>query len=226
MNNKLQLGNITAIHGDCMDYMKDIPDKYFDLAIVDPEYGIKASKKNKYHDGAFTQYKPKDWDINRPSEEYFKELFRVSNNQIIWGANYFVDMLPIAKNWIVWDKSQPLGISFSMHELAFCSCEGQAVIFRVSNGENGNRCTIKEKSIKYQRIHPTQKPVKLYKMCLDVFAKNGDKILDTHGGSFSHAIACHDLAFDLTIIEKDEDYFNAAIKRLKWHQRQQTIQFT
>lgn len=221
----LQLEKIKAIRGDCMDYLRDIPDKYYDLAIVDPEYGIKASKKKKYHDGAFTQYIPKDWDMDRPSVEYFAELFRVSKNQIIWGANYFVDMLPIAKNWIVWDKSQPLGISFSMHELAFCSCEGQAVILRVSNGENGNRCTIKEKSAKYQRIHPTQKPVKLYKMSLDIFAKKGDKILDTHGGSFSHAIACHDLGFDLTIIEKDEDYFNDAVKRLKWHQRQQTLQF-
>jgi len=215
-----QLGSITAYNADCMDIMKEYPDNYFDLAIVDPEYGIKASKKNKYHSGAFTQYIPKDWDIERPSINYFNELFRISKNQIIWGANYFVDMLPISKNWIVWDKSQPLGISFSMHELAFCSCEGQAVIFRVSNGENGNRCIVKHKARAYKRIHPTEKPPKLYKYCLQTFAKQGYKILDTHGGSMSHAIACHDLGFDLTIIEKDTDYYNDAIKRLKFHQSQ------
>lgn len=202
---------------DCMVGMKRYPDKYFDLAIVDPEYGINAGKKKQYHKGAFTTYKAKDWDLIRPSAEYFTELFRVSKNQIIWGANYFADLLPPAKNWIVWDKVQPAGISFSMHELAFNSCSGQAMIFTISNGENGNRCVVKELAREYVRIHPTQKPVKLYKNCLKYFAKENDKILDTHLGSGSSRIAAHDMNFDFTGFEIDKDYFEAQEKRFKQH---------
>lgn len=211
----MKIGNIELLNCDNMAFMATVPDKHFDLAIVDPEYGINAGKKKQYHDRAFTTYKAKNWDLKRPSEEYFKELFRVSKNQIIWGGNYFSDLLPPAKNWIVWDKAQPPGISFSMHELAFNSCDVQAMIFRVTNGENGNRCVVPDLAEEYKRIHPTQKPVKLYKNCLKYFAKEGDKILDTHGGSMSLGIACIEYKFEAVICEIDKDYFDAAIKRLQ-----------
>lgn len=208
---KLQLGNITAIHGDCMDYMKDIPDKFFDLAIVDPPYGLpkdssngRGKLKNRIFNGNIEH-----WDV-APDKSYFDELFRVSKNQIIWGGNYFD--LPPTRGFVVWDKKQPFP-NFSRCEYAWMSFQVPSKIFEFDNRTS-------------DKIHPTQKPIKLYEWLLINYAKQGDKILDTHGGSFSHAIACHDLGFDLTIIEKDEDYFNAAIKRLKWHQRQQTIQFT
>lgn len=213
---KLQLGNITAIHGDCMDYMKDIPDKYFDLAIVDPPYGININFNMGIRKGQQKKHARKDWDDSIPPEEYFKELYRVSNNQIIWGGNYF--NLPCTKSWIFWDKDTPKGVSFADGELAWTSFDKTLVKILIPySGFRGSDDI---------RIHPTQKPIDLYKWCLNKYANTGDKILDTHGGSFSHAIACHDLGFDLTIIEKDKNYFDEAIKRLKWHQRQQTLQFT
>lgn len=215
---KLQLGNITAIHGDCMDYMKTLPDKCFDLAIVDPPYGINASKMTM--GSGKKNWQKSDWDKNTPDKSYFEELFRVSKNQIIWGGNYFTDNLHQSRCWISWNKVVPEGMSFSDFELAWTSFDKvcREVKCKYSGAvQNGN----------YQKkIHPTQKPIELYKWVLENYAKLGYRILDTHGGSFSHAIACHDLGFELTIIEKDEDYFDAAIKRLKWHQRQQTLQFT
>lgn len=210
---KLQLGNITAIHGDCMEYMKSLPDKSFDLAIVDPPYGIDINKSGRLVKEKKRDYK--NWDTDTPSSEYFKDLFRVSNNQIIWGGNYF-DLKP-TRCFIIWDKAQPEQLSFAMCEQAWTSFDTVAKIFRYS---------VQKHTASENKIHPTQKPIELYRWLLANYAKQGDKILDTHGGSFSHAIACHDLDFELTIIEKDEDYFNAAIKRLKWHQRQQTLQFT
>src|SRR5690606_25466302 len=208
---------------DCIEGMKHYPDNYFDLAIVDPPYGINASKKKKYHAGAFTSYEAKDWDNERPSEEYFYELFRVSNYQIIWGGNYFTEFLPPHKNWIVWDKAQPLGISLSMHELAFCNAPGQAPIFRVTNGSNGNRCVVKAKSIQYQRIHPCQKPIDLYRHCLKSFAKDGFKILDTHVGSGSSRIACYLNGFDFVGFEIDKDYCEASEKRFRKAIQQQRL---
>lgn len=213
---KLQLGNITAIHGDCMDYMKDIPDKYFDLAIVDPPYGIrintsmgrrKDDKKSVYH-----KFTGEDRSI--PDEEYFNELFRLSKNQIIWGGNYMTQYLKPSPCWLMYDKEFSEEVSFAQYELAWTSFNSS------SKKYSSHPSNIKN------RIHPTEKPVDLYKWILNKYAKNGYQILDTHGGSFSHAIACHDLGFELTIIEKDKEYFDAAIKRLKWHQRQQTLQFT
>lgn len=208
---KLQLGNITAIHGDCMDYMKDIPDKYFDLAIVDPPYGLpkdsshgRGKLKNRIFNGNIEH-----WDV-APDKSYFDELFRVSKNQIIWGGNYFD--LPPTRGFVVWDKKQPFP-NFSRCEYAWMSFQVPSKIFEFDNRTS-------------DKIHPTQKPIELYGWLLINYAKQGDKILGTHGGSFSHAIACHDLGFELTIIEKDKEYFDAAIKRLKWHQRQQTLQFT
>ena len=209
---------IKAFNCDCMDFMKEIPDEYYGLSICDPPYGMDGGKKKKYHARAFTQYKPKNWDSNRPSIDYFNELFRVSREQIIWGGNYFVEFLPAAKNWIVWDKLQPEGISFSMHELAFYSGNGQAMIFRGYHG--GNRCVVKELAKQYIRIHPTQKPIPLYRWLLTNYAKPGQCILDTHGGSFSSAIACHNLGFDLDICEIDKDYFGEAVARFKRETKQ------
>ena len=195
-----------VFHGDCMTFMAGCKDGQFELAVVDPPWGIDAGKKKKYHEGAFTEYAGKSWDENRPDGTYFSELFRVSKYQIIWGGNYFTEFLPPAKNWIVWDKAQPLGISLSMHELAFCNAPGQAPIFRVTNGENGNRCVVKSLAQKYLRIHPTQKPIRLYELCLTHFAKPGDKILDTHLGSQSSRIAAYKLGFDFWGCEIDDDY--------------------
>lgn len=216
---KLQLGNITAIHGDCMDYMRSLPDKCFDLAIVDPPYGIgidgqkKSINKNPKYNRK--EHVHKGWDNSIPEIDYFKELFRVSENQIIWGGNYMVEFLNPKKGWIVWDKGQ-YNLTMSDCELAYSSFDCKTRVYKINRVE----------LLKQKTIHPTEKPIELYRWLLSNYAKVGDKILDTHGGSFSHAIACHDLGFYLTIIEKDKDYFDAAIKRLKWHQRQQILQFT
>lgn len=210
---------------DCMEFMKVVPDKFFQLAIVDPPYGVKASRKKQYHDGAFTSYTAKDWDNERPQADYFSELVRISEYQIIWGGNYFTEFLPPHKNWIVWDKAQPLGISLSMHELAYCNAPGQAPIFRVPNGANGNRCVVKDKAVKYLRIHPTQKPIKLYEYCLKHFAKKGWKIIDTHLGSGSSRIACKKMGFDFVGLEIDAEYFEKHEARWKNFVQQQTLQW-
>jgi site-specific DNA-methyltransferase (adenine-specific) len=209
---------INITNEDCMKLMARYPDKYFELAIVDPPFGINAGKKKQYHKGAFTSYEAKEWDSNIPDKSFFDELFRVSQEQIIWGANYFTEFLPPKKNWIVWDKLQPDGVSFSMHELAYYSGNGQAKIFRGYNG--ANRCVNKKLAQKYIRIHQTQKPVLLYQFLLHNYAKIGDKILDTHLGSGSIAIACHDYGFDLTACDLDTDYYNAAMKRIAIHTAQ------
>ena len=217
------MSKIEIFNEDCMEGMKRYPDKHFDLAIVDPPYGNDAGKKKKYHANAFTEYKPKAWDLNRPKSSYFLALYRVSKNQIIWGGNWFTKFLPPAKNWIVWDKKQPDGITLSMHELAFYSGDGQAKIFRGYCG--ANRCVVKELAQKYLRIHPTQKPVSLYLWLLNNYAKKGDLILDTHLGSGSIAIACYEMGFDLIGFEIDPDYYAGAVKRLDEHQRQMLLNF-
>jgi len=213
-----QLGCITAVHGDCMEYMKSLPDKSFDLAIVDPPYGIGVNKmtlgngKNKVYRGA------NDWDNQAPDEAYFKELVRVSKNQIIWGANHFISNMPYNSScWIIWDKGTGNN-DFADAELAWTSFKKTVrKFFKSWVGANA-----KEKW-DLKRIHPTQKPVDLYEWLLMNYAEEGNKILDTHGGSMSHAIACHNLRYDLTIIEKDKIYFDEAITRLKSHQKQKTL---
>lgn len=198
---------ITITNEDNMDMMSRYPDKYFDLAIVDPPYGIDAGKMTM-GSGKHKFKKGKDWDNSIPSEEYFEELFRVSKNQIIWGGNYF--KLPLNNNWIAWDKLNP-NLSFSEFELAWCSIDKNTRIFkRLSTLPDDDG--IKQ--------HPTQKPIALYKWIINKYAKQGDKILDTHLGSGSIAIAAHDYGFDLTACELDKDYYDAAIKRLKQHQSQ------
>ena len=208
---------------DNMQLMARYPDNYFNLAIVDPPYGIGQHKAAGKRKNSWQKYvhDVKNWDNKTPKKEYFNELFRISKNQIIWGANYFVSNLPVSSNWIVWNKMQPEGLSFAMHELAFCSIKSQAKIFVKSIEKN--RATTKETAKKYERIHPTQKPVKLYEWLLMNYAKEGDKILDTHLGSGSIAIACHRLGFELTACELDQEYFNNSLKRIKAEIAQQRL---
>lgn len=207
---------------DNMELMREFPDKHFDLAIVDPPYGIgEASGKNHSRGSicAPKMYAIKDWDNSVPDQEYFNELFRVSKNQIIWGGNYFLNMIPVPTScMIVWDKENGDN-DFADCELAWTSF-GTAVrkfSFRWAGMMQGD---MKNKE---NRIHPTQKPVALYKWILDKYAKEGDKILDTHLGSGSIAIACHDYGFDLTACELDKEYYEAAMKRIKAHMAQQKL---
>lgn len=201
---------ITITNEDNMELMKRYPDKHFDLAIVDPPYGINAGKMTM-GTGKHNFKKGKDWDSDIPNKEYFDELFRVSKNQIIWGGNYFP--LPLNNNWIAWDKLNP-NLSFSEFELAWCSIDKNTRIFkRLSTLPDDDGV----------KQHPTQKPIKLYKWILDKYAKPGDKILDTHLGSGSIAIACHDYGFELTCCELDVDYYDKAIDRIKNHISQQRL---
>ena len=202
-----KLGKITLYNADCMDILKQTPDKYYSLCIVDPPYGINAGKMTM-GSGNHKFTKGKDWDNSIPSKEYFDELFRVSKNQIIWGGNYF--NLPLNNNWIIWDKLNP-NLSFSEAELAWCSIDKNIRIFK-------RLSTLPD--LDGNKIHPTQKPVQLYKWLLNKYAKAGDTILDTHLGSGSSAIAAHDGGFEFTGIELDEEYYNAAKERLILHQRQ------
>jgi len=206
-----------AFNEDCMAGMSRYPDKYFDLAIVDPPYGIDAAKMDfgignspKRSKIKNRKWVRKDWDSSVPNESYFSELFRVSKNQIIWGGNYF--NLGACSNFIIWDKEIPDGLSFSDCEFAWTSFEGANKMFRYSAYLN-----------KSEKIHPTQKPPKLYKWLLDKYAKEGDKILDTHLGSGSSRIAAHDYGFEFTGFELDKDYFEAQEKRFKEHISQLSI---
>jgi site-specific DNA-methyltransferase (adenine-specific) len=204
--------NIT--NEDNMELMARYPDNYFDLAIVDPPYGIDLANMNmglgntpKASKSKNRKWKAKNWDSAIPSNEYFKELFRVSKNQIIWGGNYF--NLGICNKFIIWDKEIPEGLSFSDCEYAWTSFSGANKIFRYSAYLN-----------KSEKFHPTQKPPQLYKWLLDKYAKENDKILDTHLGSGSIAIACHDYKFDLTACELDKEYFDKAMQRINNHTAQ------
>ena len=196
-----------------MELMSRYEDNYFDLAIVDPPYGIgisgqKEQKKGKKSDRKY--HKEKSWDNKIPSKEYFVELQRVSKNQIIWGANYFVEHLSKGtKGWLVWFKGQ-IGLTMSDCELAYSSFDKPTRVVNI------NRVDL----LKQNTIHPTEKPIRLYQWILDNYAKEGDKILDTHLGSGSIAIACHNLGYDLTACELDKEYYEAAMKRLKEHQSQ------
>ncbi len=228
--------NITITNEDNMELMARYPDKYFDLAIVDPPYGIKEDGKKNHSRGKpvtignskskaickSKKYTPKNWDTKPSSKEYFNELKRVSKNQIIWGSNHFIENIINANSscWIVWDK-QNGDSDFADCELAYTSFKTSVRMFtfRWNGMLQGD---MKNKEI---RIHPTQKPVALYKWLLDKYAKQGDKILDTHLGSGSIALACHDYGFELTACELDKEYYYAAIKRIKNHVSQIQIQF-
>ena len=199
---------IEYFNEDCMIGMARYSDKYFDLAIVDPPYGIDINSSGRLgHYGG----KGKTWDSCIPNEEYFKELQRVSKNQIIWGGNYF--KLPPTRCFLIWDKQQPEGVSFASCEFAWTSYDLSAKTFykRPQGQDGGNR------------IHPTQKPVALYKWLLTKYAKEDDTILDTHVGSASSLIACYDMGFDAVGFEIDEDYYDESKKRLERHMRQISI---
>jgi site-specific DNA-methyltransferase (adenine-specific) len=198
--------DITIINGDCMEGMKEMPDKAFELAIVDPPYREENQPtKDMRARGSMKTL------TGRPQIEYWKELFRVSREQIIWGANNF--QLPQFKGFVVWDKGVPFDFTMSMAEIAALS-ENLGTVSKILRLRvAGAEC----------RIHPTQKPVALYKWLLKNYAKPGDKILDTHGGSCSLAIACQIMGFSATIYEIDEDYFTAAVERYKRHIQQQTL---
>ena len=203
---------------DCIAGMKEYPDKYFDLAIVDPPYGINiaekfAGEKRKSGNGVAMKsaFENKNWDLSIPEIEYFLELFRVSKNQIIWGANYFAEHLPNSMGWIVWDKNNGT-TKFSDCELAFTSFDCAVRKYQFTwNGMLQENMKDKE-----NRIHPTQKPISLYEFCLQ-FAKaeKGMKILDTHLGSGSSRIAAYRNGFDFVGFEIDKDYFEAQEKRFK-----------
>lgn len=210
---------INITNEDNMRLMARYPDKYFDLAIVDPPYGIgidgqkETINKKRNPKQNRKSHAVKGWDNSIPDKTYFDELFRVSKNQIIWGANYFVTHLNEGhKGWIVWDKAQH-GLTMSDCELAYSSFDVATRIY------TKNRAVL----ISQNTIHPTEKPIHLYKWLLMNYAKEGYKILDTHLGSGSHAIACHNLGFDLTACELDKDYYEASLKRLKQHQQQLTM---
>tara|TARA_R110002110_G_scaffold82712_3_gene215114 strand:+ start:3624 stop:4271 length:648 start_codon:yes stop_codon:yes gene_type:complete len=214
-----------------MELMAKYPDNYFELAIVDPPYGIDADKaqnaaaearikangKSKAGKG-WKSYKQTEWDNGIPDAEYFKELKRVSKNQIVWGGNYMTEHLPPSMGWILWDKGQR-DFSLADGELAWSSFNKALRIFELSRGAalaNNNQDT-------KGRIHPTQKPVRLYEWLLANYAKEGDKILDTHLGSGSSRIACHNLKFDFTGCELDKDYFDQAEARYQEHIKQLTL---
>lgn len=197
-----------------MEYMQNCPDKSFDLAIVDPPYGLgidgqkEQKSKNPKHSRKY--HKRKNWDDATPDEMYFIELERVTKNQIIWGGNYFVEHLHKGtKGWIIWFKGQT-GLTMSDCELAYSSFNCATRVITINRGE----------LVKQNTFHPTEKPVKLYEWLLANYAEPGQKIIDTHGGSMSHAIAAHKLGFDLTIVEKDPEYYAQAKARLLEYQKQ------
>lgn len=187
-----------------MELMARYSDNYFDLAIVDPPYGIGVNisigrRKGQAHSG-YKKFHGEDKEP--PSADYFNELFRVSKNQIVWGGNYMTKHLPCSSCWLLWDKGFSEDVTFAQFEMAWSSFKSSAKKFDKS-------------PLDPNRIHPTQKPVALYRWLLDKYAKQGDKILDTHLGSGSIAIACHYMGYDLTACELDPDYYNGAMKRIK-----------
>ena len=220
---------INLYNKDCIKALKEMQDNQFDLAIVDPPYGIGVNKgghslagNGDFKGGNFnvkaTKYVGGEWDNDRPNEEYFKELLRGSKNVIIWGGNYFADLLRSSSCWIVWDKDN--GTSYQADcELAYTNFDTAVRKYRY----RWWGLLQEDMKNKEKRIHPTQKPIRLYEWLLMNYAKDGDKILDTHLGSGSIAIACHNLGFDLEGYELDKEYFDAAKKRLEQHQAQKRL---
>lgn len=212
MNNKV-------IQGDNLEFMRTCKDNQFDLGIVDPPYGIGESSNNNNGRSKLAiskDYGNKDWDNKPPTKEYFDELIRITKNQIIWGANHFIDLIPYRSScWVVWDKVNGQN-DFADCELAWSSFKTavRRIEFKWHGMLQGN---MKNKEV---RIHPTQKPVALYKWLLKNYAKPGDTIFDSHVGSGSIRIACHDMGFDFTGCEIDEDYYRDQETRFKNHTRQ------
>jgi len=218
MNNILETKYSEVYLEDCIQGMKRYPENHFDLAIVDPPYGIGRSgqtetfTKNPKHKRK--HFADKGWDTETPASEYWNELFRVSKNQIVWGANYFTEYLPASMGWIFWDKGQDL--SMSDGELAYTSFNRALRRVKINRGQL---------MVEGGTIHPTQKPIKLYDWLLHHYAKQGDKILDTHLGSGSSRIAAHKGGFDFVGCEIDKEYFEAAEKRYNNFKAQLTLNF-
>jgi len=210
------MSKINFYNMDNIEFMKTKPDKYYDLAIVDPPYGLgidgqKEIKKGKKSDRKW--HKQKNWDNAIPTYEYFEQLFRVSKNQIIWGGNYFVKHLTEGhKGWIIWDKAQH-GLTMSDCEIAYSSFDKPTRIY------TKNRAILLQEGT----THPTQKPIHLYRWLLQNYAQKGDKILDTNGGSMTIAIACDIEGYDLDIVEIDKEYFEIGKKRYENHIKQLTL---
>ena len=196
---------VELLNIDCMEYMKSLDDNAFELAIVDPPYGLNIAKEKPRKSGRWNYGQPREWDSLPPGEDYFKELFRVSKNQIIWGGNYF--KLPPSRCWIIWDKQQPAK-NFADGEMAWTSFDDLVKFFRFSFASNTGK------------IHITQKPIALYNWLLHHYAKPGDRILDTHLGSGSSAIAAHYKRFDFVGCELDSEYFEKAKNRFDKETRQ------
>jgi len=195
-------GRIKLYNADCMDYMATLEDNAFELAVVDPPYGINAGKMTM-GSGKHKFSKGKDWDSSIPCADYFSLLRRSSANRIIWGGNYFTEHLPPTAHWLLWDKNNP-NLSFAEGELAWMETGKNLRIFKHYSASEG-----------VNKIHPTQKPIRLYAWQFERFAKEGDRILDTHLGSGSSAIAAHYAGLEFVGIELDEDYFDAAVKRFE-----------
>ena len=205
---------IELIHGDCMDVMARYPDNYFDLACVDPPYGIGVNhnmgrRKGQKHSG----YAPAVWDSQPPNPEYFDLLHRKAKKLIVWGANHFIDNFPFMCNspcWLMWDKGFSDEVTFAQFELAWTNFDTTCKKYDKSPNDKN-------------RIHPTQKPIKLYEWLLTNYAEKGQKVLDTHAGSMSSVIACHYFGCDITAIEIDKDYFEAGKKRVEEETRQEAL---
>ena len=226
----VEKAQISIYNEDCLQALKAMADKQFDLAIVDPPYGIGASADSRVG-GSYTvnlggvkkkvaakAYTPKDWDFSKPTLEYWNELKRVSKNQIVWGGNYFASNLEDTPCWLVWNKRNGENNNADC-ELAWTSFKTAVRMFEWKwNGMLQQNMKNKE-----DRIHPTQKPVALYKWILENYAEKGSKILDTHLGSGSIAIACWDMGYDLTAYEVDKEYYDNACKRLETHKAQLTL---
>lgn len=204
---------ITISNQDNMELMSQYPDKYFDIAIVDPPYGI-LNKTARGGDRKFNKNEYSQWDV-KPDEKYFDELFRVSKNQIIWGGNYFSNLWqrnPYNKGFIIWDKNQPETLNnFSMAEMAWTSFDKPSKIFHFSVRKNKNK------------THPTQKPAELYQWLLKMYANPNDKILDTHLGSGTIAIACYTEGYDLIACEINEIYYNGALEKIREYAKETEI---
>lgn len=198
------------ICADCLDILRQLPDKCVDLLLTDPPYGIGVGE-TKEHNG-WNAFGKQDWDKERPSAEIFREMLRVSKNQIIWGGNYFADLLPASQGWFVWNKMQR-NFSLADGELAWTSFDKALRIFDYSRGQANQD----------EKIHPTQKPLKLIEWCLARGGVENDLILDCFSGSGTTAVACHNLHRRFICIERDKEYCEASIKRLEQAQRQQTL---
>ena len=222
-----KIGRITLYNADCMEVMKTFKDKQFDLAIVDPPYGINADKKNSKRElkskksaSMSKYYGNQEWDSDVPNIDYFNELIRISKKQIIWGVNYYPYSDIFVGGRLFWDKGVTMP-TYSKGELAYLSFLNSIDYVKI-DWHGMIQHDMRNKEI---RIHPTQKPVALYTWLLNNYAKEGDTILDTHFGSLSIGIACEKLGFELTAIELDKDYYRMAKQRLLDFKKQLTIEF-